>query len=253
MDVGLHVGRRAATALIVGAMFAFAAGAAMANSTTVTGAVIYRERMMLPEGAVARIRLEDVSLADAPARVLAETTVPARTSPTAFTLAYDPAELEAGHTYAWRATISVGDVLLFTTTERHALDPQADRVELLVRRVADGEATALPLTGAWLAEDIDGGGVIDNLQTTLEIAADGKVSGSGGCNRFSGSAKVDGDTVTFGDLASTMMACTEAAMNQEHKFHAALAAARTFRIDAGQKKLFLSDAAGKVVLQFTAM
>ena len=122
--------------------------------------------------------------------------------------------------------------------------------------LADGSTNAgnaLPLAGVWLAEDIGGAGVIDDLQTTLEIGEDGSVSGSGGCNRFTGSATIEGDTIKFGDLGSTMMACEEAAMDQEMKFHAALGAARTFRIDAEQKKLFLSDEAGKVVVQFSAM
>ncbi len=122
--------------------------------------------------------------------------------------------------------------------------------------LADGDETtkdALPLVGAWLAEDIDGAGVVDDLQTTLEIAEDGSVSGSGGCNRFHGGAKIEGDTILFGDLGSTMMACEGAAMNQEQKFHAALGAARTFRIDATQRKLFLTDQAGEVVVQFSAM
>lgn len=254
MEPSLLMGRRPALALIAGVMLASMAGAALADGTTITGNVVYRERMLLPEGAVATVRLEDVSLADAPAKLIAEVSVPASTSPTAFSLAFDPARLETGHSYAWRASITSGEELMFTTTERHTFDPQANGVELLVQRVASGDAAAaLPLAGAWLAEDISGGGVIDFLQTTLEIAADGKVSGNGGCNRFSGSATIDGDKITFGQLASTMMACTEAAMDQEHKFHAALADARTYRIDAEQRKLFLSDAAGKVVAQFSAM
>lgn len=253
MERGLLIGRRTALALLAGALLTLTAGMALADGTTITGNVVYRERMLLPEGAVATVRLEDVSLADAPARVMAETSVPARTSPTAFSLAYDPSQVEAGNTYAWRATIMVGDKLLFTTTERHTFDPHATGVELLVQQVASGAAATLPLAGAWLAEDIDGGGVIDNLQTTLEIAADGAVTGSGGCNRFSGSARIAGDTIGFGDLASTMMACTEAAMNQEQKFHAALGAARTFSIDAARRKLFLKDEAGKVVVQLSAM
>lgn len=253
MERGLLIGRRTAMALMVGVSLTSMAGMALADGTTITGNVVYRERMLLPAGALATVRLEDVSLADAPARVMAETSVPAQTSPTAFSLDYDPSQFEAGHTYAWRASIRAGDQLMFTTTERHTFDPQAASVELLVQRVASSEAATLPLAGAWLAEDIDGGGVIDNLQTTLEIAADGAVSGSGGCNRFSGSARIEGDTISFGDLASTMMACAEAAMNQEQKFHAALGAARTFSIDAAQQKLFLKDGAGNVVVQLSAM
>jgi len=249
----LLMGRRPAMALIAGVMLASMAGVALADGTTITGTVVYRERMLLPEGAVATVRLEDVSLADAPAKLIAEISVPASTSPTAFSIDYDPALIETGHTYAWRASITDGDDLMFTTTERHTFDPKAAGIELLVQRVAATDAAALPLAGAWLAEDIGGGGVIDYLQTTLEIGADGKVSGNGGCNRFSGSATIVGDKISFGDLASTMMACTEAAMDQEMKLHAALAAARSYRIDAGQQKLFLNDAAGKVVAQFSAM
>lgn len=82
--------------------------------------------------------------------------------------------------------------------------------------------------GRWLAEDIRGGGVIDNLQTVLEIAEDGKVSGSGGCNRMSAVATVSGEDITFGPIAATRMACAPASMNQETKFFAALAEARTW-------------------------
>ncbi len=253
MERTLHLGRRPALALLAGLMLVSMAGTTLADGTTIAGNVVYRERMQLPQGAVATVRLEDVSLADAPATVIAETSVPAMTSPTAFSIDYDPSRIEAGHTYAWRASITHGDELMFTTTERHTFDPQAAGVELLVQRVGGGAAATLPLAGTWLAENIGGGGVIDNLQTTLEIGADGKVSGNGGCNRFSGSATIEGDKISFGEVASTMMACTEAAMDQEMKLHAALAATRSFRIDAAQHKLFLSDEAAKVVAQFSAM
>lgn len=258
MERSLSLGRRTVMVLIASGLVASTAGLALADGAasahTISGNVVYRERMLLPPGAIATVRLEDVSLADAPARVLAETSVPAHTSPTAFSLDYDPGLIEAGHTYALRAGITDSDQLMFTTTERHTFDPhQAGAVELLVQRVANEAAATLPLVGGWLAEDIDGTGVIDNLQTTLDIAADGAVSGSGGCNRFSGSAKIAGDSIVFGDLAATMMACTDAAMNQEHKFHAALGAARSFSIDAERRKLYLSDASGKVVVQFSAI
>ena len=154
MDHTLLMGRRPAMALIAGVMLASMAGVARADGATITGTVVYRERMLLPEGAVATVRLEDVSLADAPATLIAETSVPASTSPTAFSIDYDPARLEAGHTYAWRASIMAGDELMFTTTERHTFDPAATGVELLVQRVTADDTATLPLAGAWLAEDL---------------------------------------------------------------------------------------------------
>lgn len=106
--------------------------------------------------------------------------------------------------------------------------------------------------GEWLAEDILGGGVIDNAQTTLQVAADGSVSGNGGCNRFSGKATIDGDAITFGPLASTRMACAEALMNQEQKFHDALARVAAFRVEPDTGKLVLLDGEGGELVRLAA-
>lgn len=108
-------------------------------------------------------------------------------------------------------------------------------------------------TGKWLAEDIDGGGVIDRLQTTLEIRDDGIVNGMGGCNRYAGSAKIDGTTIKFLPMASTRMACSPAVMNQESKFHSTLEKIRTWRIDQAQRKLLLLDRQGFEMMRLSQM
>ena len=84
---------------------------------------------------------------------------------------------------------------------------------------------------AWLLEDLAGRGVIDNSRTTLQFLADGKVAGSGGCNRYSGSVTLKGSLITFTPLASTMMACAPALMDQETHFFAALTQADTVAYD----------------------
>ena len=43
----------------------------------------------------------------------------------------------------------------------------------------------------------------------LELAGDGGLTGSDGCNQLTGSWEVDGTEVDFGDLAATMMACED--------------------------------------------
>ena len=48
-------------------------------------------------------------------------------------------------------------------------------------------------------------------QITAEFGSDGTLSGSSGCNRYSGSYQVDGDQLQIGALASTMMACLDPA------------------------------------------
>ena len=100
---------------------------------------------------------------------------------------------------------------------------------------------------AWLAEDIQGGGVLDRLRTTLSFLGDGRVSGTGGCNRYSGPVEVKGSSIHFGSLAATMMACSPAVMQQEERFFTALAAATQWK-KTPERKLILSDAAGVPVL-----
>ena len=103
----------------------------------------------------------------------------------------------------------------------------------------------------WLAEDIKGGGVIDNAQSKIEIAAGGKVAGSGGCNRLFGAATIAGETLTFGGIGTTRMACAPALMDQEQKFLGALAATRTFRLDGPFLRFY--DAGGAELVRFTAL
>ena len=99
---------------------------------------------------------------------------------------------------------------------------------------ADAPKVPLPpaLVGkSWVAEDIDGKGVIDNARTYVRFDSLDKVSGSGGANRFSGPCKFDGNQLTFGELVSTKRAGVPALMNQEAAFFKALAATRRFEID----------------------
>ena len=76
---------------------------------------------------------------------------------------------------------------------------------------------------AWLAEDIGGRGVVDDARSTLEFVEAGRVAGSGACNRYMGPVSFDGAGVSFGNLASTMMACPDALMDQERRLFEALA------------------------------
>ncbi|TAJ87650.1 MAG: META domain-containing protein [Reyranella sp.] len=234
------------------------AGQALAEARTLSGKVVYRERMMLPAGAVVEVKLLDVSLADAPARTIAEARITdAKASPIPYTLRYDSAQIEPRRTYALQARIQDGDRLLFINTTRHAVfaggkDDGEIQVEHVAGQVPTQPASSSPV-GRWLAEDIRSGGVIDNLQSVLEIAADGAVTGSGGCNRMRGQATIAGTSLTFGAMITTRMACSPAVMDQESKFLSVLEAVRSFRIDPQQHKLFLLDAAGQTVMRLAAM
>ena len=127
------------------------------------------------------------------------------------------------------------------------------KTDIVVQRAPPRTRTRPPAADRrrWLAEDIRGGGVIDRVQTVLEIAVDGAISGSGGCNAMLGTAIIAGDTIAvFGAIASTRMACPRDVMEQESKFFAALRSTRTWRIDWPRRKLALLDADGKPVVLF---
>ena len=92
--------------------------------TIVTVEAGYRERILLPPGHVLTVRIEDVSLADAPAAVLAEATEPldGRAPPYTVTLGVPTSQIDPRHTYAARASIHDADgKLVFVTTDRHAV------------------------------------------------------------------------------------------------------------------------------------
>ncbi|WP_339546456.1 YbaY family lipoprotein [Pseudomonas sp. RA_35y_Pfl2_P32] len=94
------------------------------------GEVFYLQRIALPPTATLSVSLQDVSLADAPARVIDEQKGPVQGQvPLKFHLSYDPQHVEPGHRYSVSARIENDGKLLFITTEHHAVqldgkDPQ---------------------------------------------------------------------------------------------------------------------------------
>jgi heat shock protein HslJ len=52
----------------------------------------------------------------------------------------------------------------------------------------------------------------------IQFGSDGRVSGSTGCNRFSGTYCQDGDALTIGTLATTRRACLPEVMRREQQF-----------------------------------
>jgi heat shock protein HslJ len=102
-----------------------------------------------------------------------------------------------------------------------------------VRVVADGKALQgcggkiLPpdtLAGSnWAFVSIGGVSVAADRPTSLQFDGN-RLSGSAGCNRFSGSYSVDGGTLKAGPLIATEMACPGAGMTQEAAFFKLMAA-----------------------------
>lgn len=115
-----------------------------------------------------------------------------------------------------------------------------------------------PLTGTlWQATMINNGqgavvSVVGGTEVTATFQDDGVVSGTAGCNSYSGSYTVDGDQISFGPAAMTAMMCVEpeGVMEQEAAFAAALESAATYAIQGDQLELRTAD--GALAVSFVA-
>jgi heat shock protein HslJ len=67
---------------------------------------------------------------------------------------------------------------------------------------ADAEISAGAAAGTW-------GDAADSTEPSLELAEDGTLSGTDGCNQLSGQWVENGVELTFENVASTMMACAD--------------------------------------------
>jgi heat shock protein HslJ len=87
----------------------------------------------------------------------------------------------------------------------------------------------------WVVREmtIDGGSVAPT-ESAAPVAdfVDGTVSGTAGCNTYSGSYTIDGETITIGPLASTLKFCVEpeGVMEQETTYLGLLQSAETFSV-----------------------
>lgn len=67
----------------------------------------------------------------------------------------------------------------------------------------------------------------------------GRVSGFGGCNRIAGTYRVEGDSLHFGPLISTKMAC-DAGMQLEDEYAKALGTTERYRLKGHQLELLVA-------------
>ncbi|WP_334038077.1 META domain-containing protein [Alteromonas macleodii] len=125
-----------------------------------------------------------------------------------------------------------------------------------------------PLTLAdshWQVESIDRAGIIDFSHVTLNVNSNGdtsRVSGSTGCNQFTGALDVDEADTVFSDKSSaesfsteklilTKKACAPALMKQEQRFIEMLTASASYSI-AENTWLVLYDSSGNETIRAIA-
>jgi heat shock protein HslJ len=111
------------------------------------------------------------------------------------------------------------------------------------------------LEGEWRLANMTEPGSPMPMLPSQELTADfakGRVSGSGGCNRFSGGFETKGDQLTIGPLASTFKACEPPVMQQETRFLTALQAAQRYEVNPDGLQIFYQTKAGTGVLRFVS-
>lgn len=105
----------------------------------------------------------------------------------------------------------------------------------------------------WLLHQqaIDGPGILEHLPrlVTASLALqDGEAGGSAGCNSWFADYELDGESLSFGPIGSTLMYCQGPAMAVEEANLAHLGAVTSWSIDGAE--LTLSDAQGDALLLF---
>ena len=121
---------------------------AEAKPDTVSGMVSYLSRIALPASAIIEVQLQDVSLADAPVKVIAkeEMALGERQVPVPFELKFDPEKIDAKHRYAVRASILVNGELRFVSDKAYPVLTRgnAAHVQVLVKSVTRSTPAAKP-------------------------------------------------------------------------------------------------------------
>ena len=103
------------------------------------------------------------------------------------------------------------------------------------------------LVGSWTVEFIGERPVIHRSPAYIQFTEDGRAAGNSSCNRFSASYTLSETQLSFGQAASTRMACQEALMEEEQRFLDALARVAQVQLENGI--LELTDADGTLVLK----
>jgi len=96
--------------------------------------------------------------------------------------------------------------------------------------------------------EIGGVPTLDDPVADLTFGVDGRVTGCATVNRLMGSYAVDGDVLTCGQLAGTMMAGPPEAMDQEQRLHGALAGHLTVVADESGDRIELSTEDGVAIV-----
>ncbi|KAA6204787.1 MAG: META domain-containing protein [Candidatus Tokpelaia sp.] len=242
---------------------------AAALSEQIHGQVIYDARSALTPQAVLDVKLTaDDPAGQQSAVIIAETRQQLLgRSPLDWKLPVALSALDAQKSYSLQAKISGGDTLLFVNTAPLPVDRNRAayimRLEKLDNGSGDNADTGSFIGQNWLAEILLGKAVEASSEISLYIDTTARtdpaenvkrypVSGSGGCNRYMGSAVIDetNKMLRFSPLTATFIACAPDIARQEADFIAAMDKVRGYKFDQ-TGAFYLLDEAQRPLARFT--
>jgi len=229
---------------------------------TVSGQVIYREKIAMPEGAVVTVRVSDVSLADAPADVIGEQVIenPGNV-PVKFSVAYDASKIQQGRTFAVSARIEVNGKLEWISTTRIPVitdGAPTSNVTVPVERVGgtanttSADDAAKKLTDSvwqWQSTTQASGdmSVNDPTRYTITFNADGTANIKNDCNNILANYTLNGSNMKLELGPSTLVACSEDSRDTE--FRAQLSAVSSYKIE---NEMLLLETADMGTMKFAS-
>lgn len=102
------------------------------------------------------------------------------------------------------------------------------------------------LAGDWILVALEGDEWAGEPAVTMNLSADGRFAGSGGCNRYFGVFNAKEGKLETGPIGSTMMACEQGAMDLERRYLGMLE--NVTRISRVDDLLHLLDEQGRELL-----
>ncbi|AOE50886.1 META domain-containing protein [Kangiella sediminilitoris] len=122
---------------------------AQAQSIKVSATLMYRERMLAPNGSSLTVTIQDVSIADKPAEIISEEIIGLSDGiqlPLKIALEANRKDLKSNHTYTLHAKVRDPEGrLMWITTQNHRINTENSSVELgeiMMQRVQSGTVSA---------------------------------------------------------------------------------------------------------------
>ena len=118
-------------------------------------------------------------------------------------------------------------------------------VMIVLSACAGGSSASVE--GQWKLVSYNQTPAVADIETSIEFK-DGQMSGNVGCNGFGGEYKVNGDSIEFGPVMSTMMFCENVA-EQESTVLVTLQEKTSFVIDGNILTITSADGNSSIVLE----